>query len=93
MTKDRFQQMIPVTIDRCRKCDRMWLDTGEYNLVRRLYVEMMLSEDPHIVRLREKVGRVGAAWEARNRPDLDEGSVLSDIADLALPGLLRILIR
>jgi Zn-finger nucleic acid-binding protein len=66
MLKDRFQQMIPVTIDRCKPCNSIWLDTGEYNLIRRLYVEMILSEDPRIVQLREKIGSVGAQWEARS---------------------------
>lgn len=98
MNKDRFQQMIPVMIDRCRRCDRLWLDTGEYNLVRRLYVEMMLSEDPQIVRLREKVGRVGAAWEGREKAiDTLRGSIgggiAGDVAEIALPRLFRILIR
>jgi Zn-finger nucleic acid-binding protein len=96
MTKGRFQQMIPVMVDKCRPCDRIWLDTGEYNLLRRLYVEMILSDDPQIVRLREKVGSVGAAWEARKTAVDSVGESLgtgSDIADLTISALFRILTR
>ena len=66
MAKDRFQQMIPVTLDRCKHCDHIWLDRGKYNLIRRLYVEMMLSTDPQIVQLREKIAHATAAWDNRS---------------------------
>jgi Zn-finger nucleic acid-binding protein len=92
MVKGRFQQMIPVTIDRCRHCDRIWLDTGEFNLVRRLYMEMVTSEDPSIVRLREKVGTVGAAWEAR-REGGGDSDLPSEIAGMTISTLLNILLR
>jgi Zn-finger nucleic acid-binding protein len=65
MAKDRFRQMIPITIDRCKACDRIWLDTGEYNLIRRLYVELILSTDPQIVELRDKIAATESAWQGR----------------------------
>jgi Zn-finger nucleic acid-binding protein len=67
MTKDRFHQMIPVQIDRCRHCDSIWLDTGEYALIRRLYVEMFTSTDPRIVALREKIAGARLVWDERER--------------------------
>jgi len=63
--KGRFHQMIPIQIDRCKPCDSLWLDTGEYALIRRLYVELWTSTDPRIVELREKVASVQAAWDQR----------------------------
>jgi Zn-finger nucleic acid-binding protein len=96
MTKDRFQQMIPVTIDRCRHCNQIWLDTGEYNLVRRLYVEMMTSDDPQIVRLREKVGRAGAAWDARTTATEEAARSVGagpDLTDLTISTIFNILLR
>jgi len=89
MLKDRFQQMIPVTIDRCKPCNSIWLDTGEYNLIRRLYVEMILSTDPRIVQLREKIGSVGAAWEARGT--LADPVAPSAATDFTVSVLLSIL--
>jgi hypothetical protein len=88
--------MIPVTIDRCRHCNQIWLDTGEYNLVRRLYVEMMTSDDPQIVRLREKVGRVGAAWDARTTATEEAARAVGagpDLTDLTISTIFNILLR
>lgn len=67
MVKDKFHPMIPVMIDRCRACAMVWLDAGEMALLRRLSRELMTTEDPEIVRRREKVGTVNMQWEARSR--------------------------
>ncbi len=67
MLKDRFHQMIPVPIDRCRQCRAMWLDAGEYPLIRRLYVELMISTDPRVVTLREKIAGARLEWDSHER--------------------------
>ena len=67
MLKDRFHQMIPVLIDRCKQCRSMWLDTGEYLLIRRLYVELVISTDPRVVTLREKIAGARLEWDAHER--------------------------
>jgi Zn-finger nucleic acid-binding protein len=65
MLKDRYHPMIPVQIDRCKACRYVWLDTGELSLIRQLYVELMTSDDPEIVRRRDKLGAALSAWDAR----------------------------
>jgi Zn-finger nucleic acid-binding protein len=65
MVKDRYHPMIPVQIDRCRPCGYVWLDAGEFSLIRQLYAELMTSDDPEIVRRRDKVAAAMSAWEAR----------------------------
>ncbi|MGN6369917.1 MAG: zf-TFIIB domain-containing protein [Phycisphaerae bacterium] len=67
MVKDRYHQMIPVSIDRCRHCRSMWLDTGEYLLIRRLWVELVTSTDPRVVTLREKLAGARLEWDAQER--------------------------
>jgi Zn-finger nucleic acid-binding protein len=83
MAKERYQQMIPVNIDRCRHCNRLWLDTGEYSLIRRLYVELAISTDPQIVHLREKVAT--ATMEFDTRATLTQ-TIAHDANALAHPG-------
>jgi len=90
MRKDRYQQMIPVIVDRCKQCDRVWLDTGELHLLRRLYLELATSSDPQIVSMREKVAMVN--MERHVQPTLAE-SVATDIADVASNMSLRALAR
>jgi len=68
MSKDRFHPMIPVDVDCCRKCNGLWLDTGEKNLLRRLYQELMMSDDPKIVAMREKAAAMYASWGGRSMP-------------------------
>jgi Zn-finger nucleic acid-binding protein len=65
MLKDRYHPMIPVQIDRCKACGYVWLDAGECSLIRRLYVELMTSDDPEIVRRRDKLATAMAAWEGK----------------------------
>jgi Zn-finger nucleic acid-binding protein len=65
MVKDRFHPMIPVDVDRCKACGYLWLDAGEMMLVRRLYAELMSSNDPEITRRRDKVAAVAAQWQGR----------------------------
>jgi Zn-finger nucleic acid-binding protein len=60
MEKGRFHPMIPVTVDRCKACGYLWLDAGELGLVRKLYAELMTSEDPEIVSRRDRIGEVAA---------------------------------
>jgi Zn-finger nucleic acid-binding protein len=102
MAKDRYHPMIPVTIDCCRACQSMWLDAGEFNLLRRLYEEMAASDDPKIVRLREKVAAASAGWQMRSTAteeaerSLDQAArSLSDVADAAymLSSLVRMFVR
>jgi Zn-finger nucleic acid-binding protein len=76
MQKDRFHQMIPVTIDRCRHCQSLWLDVGEYQLIRRLYVELMTSTDPKVVSLREKLAGARLEWDAHQRALADAREAL-----------------
>jgi Zn-finger nucleic acid-binding protein len=96
MMKDSFHPMIPVRIDKCRKCNTVWLDAGEYALLRALYRELMTSDDPEIVRRREKVATALAQWEGRKtasqemRDDLSTGYVDPD--DIVTP-LIRLLIN
>jgi Zn-finger nucleic acid-binding protein len=65
MAKERFHPMIPVNVDHCQKCDWFWLDAGELALLERLYAELMNSNDPEIVRRREKVAAAMGAWDRR----------------------------
>ena len=55
MQKTRFHPLIPVTIDRCKVCGGTWLDAGEMPMIRRLYVELINSQDPKIVAMRDKL--------------------------------------
>jgi Zn-finger nucleic acid-binding protein len=71
MVKERFHPMIPVVVDRCRACGYIWLDAGELPLLRRLYVELMTSDDPEICRRREKVAIITEQWENRKDTLLD----------------------
>jgi uncharacterized protein len=82
MLKDKFHPMIPVRLDKCKKCHTIWLDAGEYALLRALYRELMTSDDPEIVGRREKVARVMSDWEGR--PRLAD-QVLQDIERAATP--------
>ena len=68
MLKDKFHPMIPVGIDRCRACSMIWLDAGELALLRALYRELMTSEDPELVRRRDKIATIMAQWEGRPNP-------------------------
>jgi Zn-finger nucleic acid-binding protein len=65
MSKERFHPMIPVQVDRCHRCNTIWLDAGELPLIRRLYAELMNSTDPEIQRRRDKVGSVAAQLQGR----------------------------
>jgi Zn-finger nucleic acid-binding protein len=65
MIKDRFHPMIPVQIDRCKPCGYVWLDAGELSLIRQLYIELMTSDDPEIVRRRDQVATAMSAWDSR----------------------------
>jgi len=65
MVKEQFHPMIPVQVDRCPRCNTIWLDAGELPLIRRLYAELMNSTDPEIQRRRDKVARVAAELQGR----------------------------
>ena len=71
MLKDRFHHMIPVPIDRCRHCQSLWLDVGEFLLIRRLYVELVTSTDPRVVALREKLAGARLERDANHRAIAD----------------------
>lgn len=100
MVKGRVHQMVPVDIDRCKPCDSVWMDTGEYALIRRLYVEMSTTEDPRLVALREKVAGVQLALENRKEALNDERRVLrathsmpdaNGVVDFTVSALVRML--
>ena len=96
MTKDRFHPLIPVNLDRCSKCQGFWLDAGELSLLRRLCAELHKSDDPRIVRLREKIAQTNLEWnqrreEAANMPQATAADV--EIGLFTLKTLLNILIR
>jgi Zn-finger nucleic acid-binding protein len=95
MPKSRYHAMIPVIVDRCRGCDSLWLDTGEYNLLRQLFRELATSDDPEIMRLREKVGAANSQWESRSSATERAAESLGDIidAETLLTGLIRTLMR
>jgi len=89
MTKDRMHPMIPIQIDRCKACGYVWLDAGELELMRRLYAELMSSDDPEIVRRREKVAAVMTQWDARKTstmhdmpPDGELGTIIQGGVDI-----------
>jgi Zn-finger nucleic acid-binding protein len=78
LLKERFHPMIPVEVDRCRECKCVFLDAGELALVRRLYVELMTTDDPEILRRRDKVAAVAAQWQARKDSVLEARDNLQD---------------
>jgi Zn-finger nucleic acid-binding protein len=95
MVKDRYHPMIPVNIDRCRLCHSIWLDAGEFNLLRRLYRELAASDDPKIVALREKIASVDAQWQGRPTATDNAAQALNEIGDVGyvLTSLVEILSR
>src|SRR4051812_31903893 len=44
MAKDKFHPMVPVGIDRCKRCSMVWLNAGELALLRALYHELMTTD-------------------------------------------------
>jgi Zn-finger nucleic acid-binding protein len=77
MAKDRYHPMIPITIDRCKPCGLIWLDAGELTLLRRLYRELMTSDDPEILRRREKLAGLNAQINAEKAAMLEPGALLA----------------
>jgi Zn-finger nucleic acid-binding protein len=67
LSKEKFHPMIAVSVDRCPRCFHLWLDEGEFILVRRLYAELITSTDPEVTRRRDKVGAVAAEWLNRQQ--------------------------
>lgn len=63
MVKEHFHSMIPVRVGRCKACGFVWLDAGKMMLVRKLYAELMTTTDPEIIRRRDKIASVAAAWQ------------------------------
>lgn len=91
MRKDRYHPMIPITIDRCKACNSLWLDRGEMAMLRRLYVEMMTSTDPQILRLKEKIAMTDLQMQTRKAEASTIGTVPTTIEGYALSTLVRIL--
>src|SRR5437899_1611358 len=46
MMKGRLHPLIPVIVDRCIACCEVWMDAGEYRLIRYLHKEMVTTDDP-----------------------------------------------
>jgi Zn-finger nucleic acid-binding protein len=80
MVKGRFHPMIPVEVDRCLKCGYIWLDAGEMSLVRRLYAELMTTQDPEVARRRDKVAAVAAEWHAHRQSVRDAQQAVRDVS-------------
>lgn len=104
LEKDRFHPLIPVEIDRCPKCKGIYLDVGELPLLQHLWTELQNSDDPQIVRLRDKIAGINLDRELRRqdiqdqveemarmgRPRLND---MDDVADFTLFTLVKILSR
>jgi Zn-finger nucleic acid-binding protein len=58
MSKGRFHPMIPVQIDRCPRCDYVWLDAGEQDLLLKLYRQLMTDDDPALADKRAQLARL-----------------------------------
>jgi Zn-finger nucleic acid-binding protein len=77
MAKTKLHPLIPVTIDRCGICKGVWLDAGEFRLLRTLHKELMTSDDPELQRKLEKIAGVRLqedAWADKRKQmqvDLD----------------------
>ena len=98
MTKNRVHPLIPVEIDTCPKCKSSWPDAGELALIQKLYFALQNSDDPKIVRLREKIAGINldmanqrmqladdverAQRMAQNSVRFDPTDVASDVAAL-----------
>jgi Zn-finger nucleic acid-binding protein len=83
LQKDRFHPLIPVTIDRCKPCGCSWLDAGEMPMIRRLYAELMASDDPKVMRLRERVsGLRGFERSAKLPPDPSSATAFPDTLEM-----------
>jgi Zn-finger nucleic acid-binding protein len=65
LTKQKFHPMIPVQIDRCKPCASLWLDAGEYVLLRRLQQALATSEEPEIIARRKKFSASSGSWDAQ----------------------------
>jgi len=73
MVKERFHPMIPVQTDRCPKCDYIWLDPGEMDLLLRLYRDLMSEDDPSVADKRDKLARLDT-MRAAMRADLAQAT-------------------
>lgn len=88
MVREKFHAMIPVMVDRCKPCDDLFLNPGEMNLLRKLYAELMTTDDPEIVRRREKLATAMAQWEGRRtmvddlRERTEQAEVMMDVGSL-----------
>ncbi|MEI8195447.1 MAG: zf-TFIIB domain-containing protein [Phycisphaerae bacterium] len=69
MRKDRLHPMIPISIDRCKQCDGVWLDVGKKPLLIRLWAELQASTDLKVIALRDKVAHNALAWENHRMQD------------------------
>lgn len=59
MIYERYQPLVPLNIDRCPKCQGIWMDGGKANLLWALYHELTTSDDPEVVKRREAMARLG----------------------------------
>jgi len=92
LRKDRMHPMVPVEIDRCPRCQYVWLDVGELPLLKRLYQELQSSTDPRVMQLREKIAGVAAQWEGRTRlADQVAGALDTSPDSISLFSMLNIL--
>jgi hypothetical protein len=90
MVKGKLHPLIPVMVDRCGPCGEVWMDAGEYRLIRCLHKEMVTSEDPAIRAKLEKIAGVRIAedmWKERRKLDFDRMIAPHSDWGITLPGL------
>ena len=63
MVKEKFHPMIPVIMDHCLKCDGIWLDVGEFSMIKKLWVELQTTTDPDLIDKRDKLAMAHLQWE------------------------------
>ncbi len=91
MTKERFHPMIPVQIDRCERCDYVWLDAGEKALLVRLHRELHLSDDPEVAGRRDKLDRLAELQNGRLEGFEEMDGAMETIGGVAgqVPGVMQ----
>lgn len=94
MSKERVHQLVPVNVDRCAKCQMTWLDAGELKMLQRLYYEMQTSDDPKVVRIREKIGMINLD-RVNDKNGMDDAISSSEWGDIAssVGGVLGTILR
>ena len=80
MHKDWLHPMIPIDLDRCKRCDGVWLDVGKKPLLIRLWAELQTSTDPKVISIRDKVAFNALAWENHRNQDAELATQMRRVA-------------